>query len=151
MHSAVVNRAFPQGGSDSPYDTVIMAAAVADYRPEAAQEHKVKKSAAPTAIHIASNPDILLDLGARKASSRFPTLVGFAVETGEVEDLLAEVRRKLNQKNADLMIGNLAQDSFDLDTNRVWLINRAGREQEISTTYKSRIAVRIFDAIAKLY
>jgi phosphopantothenoylcysteine synthetase/decarboxylase len=60
------------------------------------------------------------------------------------------VRRKLSQKNADLMIGNLAQDSFDLNTNRVWLVSRAGTEQELSTAYKSRIAVRIFDAIAKL-
>ncbi len=151
MHGAVLQRAFPAGGPESPYDTIIMAAAVADYRPEAAQEHKVKKAAAPTAINITSNPDILLDLGTRKGASRFPTLVGFAVETGEVEELLGEVRRKLSQKNADLMIGNLAHDSFDLDTNRVWLVSRVGREQEISTTYKSRIAMRIFDAIAKLY
>jgi phosphopantothenoylcysteine decarboxylase/phosphopantothenate--cysteine ligase len=151
MHDAIVHRAFPEGRNDSPYDTVIMAAAVADYRPKVAEDRKVKKTAAPTTIQIASNPDILLELGARKGGSRFPTLVGFAVETGEVEDLLAEVRRKLNQKNADLMIGNLAQESFDLDTNRVWLVTRAGREQELSTTYKSRIAVRIFDAVARLY
>lgn len=151
MHDTVMDRAFPVGHSVPPFDTVIMAAAVADYRPEVAHDQKVKKSTAPRAISIAANPDILLELGKRKGTERIPHLVGFAVETGEVEDLLREVRRKLDQKNTDLMIGNLAQDSFDLDTNRVWLVTRAGREQELSTAYKSRIAVRIFDAIAGLY
>jgi phosphopantothenoylcysteine synthetase/decarboxylase len=49
------------------------------------------------------------------------------------------------------MVGNRAEEAFEGDTNRVWLINRSGREQEVATTYKSRIAVRIFDAIAGLF
>jgi phosphopantothenoylcysteine decarboxylase/phosphopantothenate--cysteine ligase len=150
MHDTVMDRTFPADRTDSPFDTVIMAAAVADYRPEVVHGQKIKKSVALQAIPILANPDILLELGKRRSDERTPHLVGFAVETGEVEDLLREVRRKLSQKNADLMIGNLAQDSFDLNTNRVWLVSRAGTEQELSTAYKSRIAVRIFDAIAKL-
>ena len=151
MHSAILDRAFPQGDTSSPYDAVVMAAAVADYRPDKSESQKIKKSSSAGSIDLSPNPDILFDLGQRKGSSRFPALVGFAVETGEVEDLLGEVRRKLSLKNADIMVGNLAQDSFDLDTNRVWILSRGGREQQVSTTYKSRIAVRIVDAIVNLF
>jgi phosphopantothenoylcysteine decarboxylase/phosphopantothenate--cysteine ligase len=151
MYDTVVGMAFPQSDGGTPYDVVIMAAAVADYRPEISKSQKVKKSVASASLAICPNPDILLELGNKKGESRFPLLVGFAVETGEVEDLLAEVRRKRSAKNVDLMVGNLADDSFDLDTNRVWLINRTGKEEEILTTYKSRIAVRIFDSIVRLF
>jgi phosphopantothenoylcysteine decarboxylase/phosphopantothenate--cysteine ligase len=128
-----------------------LAAAVADYRPESTADQKMKKADAPPSISITPNLDILADLGQKKGAHRLPLLVGFAVETGEVDELLAEVRRKLRSKNADLVVGNLAHDAFDSDTNRVWLVSRTGREDEISTTYKSRVAVRIFDAIARLY
>jgi phosphopantothenoylcysteine decarboxylase/phosphopantothenate--cysteine ligase len=160
MHAAVMGRIFPTaaptGTAATPYDIVIMAAAVADYRAEQERSMKQKKVAAPEPIAVRSNPDILFDLGARRAqllgeSARQPILVGFALETGEVEDLVVEVRRKLEHKRADLMVGNRAEEAFEGDTNRVWLINRSGREQEVATTYKSRIAVRIFDAIAGLF
>jgi phosphopantothenoylcysteine decarboxylase/phosphopantothenate--cysteine ligase len=150
MRDAVFSRALPQDGS-TPFDVVIMAAAVADYRPESSQLQKIKKVEAPSSIAVVANPDILEELGATKGESRYPLLVGFAVETGEVDELLMEVRRKRSQKNADLMVGNLAQDAFDLDTNRVWLVNKSGKEEEVSQNYKSRIAVRIFDAIGRLF
>lgn len=157
MHAAVMGRVFPEaGGAALPYDIVIMAAAVADYRAEMARTTKQKKVAEPEPIAVRSNPDILFDLGERRVqllgeSARNPLLVGFALETGEVEDLVLEVRRKLEHKKADLMVGNRAEEAFEGDTNRVWIINRSGREQEVATTYKSRIAVRIFDAIAGLF
>jgi phosphopantothenoylcysteine decarboxylase/phosphopantothenate--cysteine ligase len=127
-----------------------MAAAVADCRPEVAGLEKIKKGALPESLKLTKNDDILASLGERKGSQKAPLLVGFAVETGDVENLLSEVRRKLSQKNADLMVGNFASDAFDQDTNRVWLVSRAGKEEEVSTTYKSRVAMRIFDAIARL-
>lgn len=134
---------------DSP-DIVIMAAAVADYRPAQAASEKIKKSTAPRSIDLESNPDILVELGARKGSSIKPFLVGFAVETGTSEELVEEVRRKLSRKNADLMVGNLAQDSFDKDTNRVCLVARRGDTIFMDTAHKSRVSREIFDLIGAL-
>jgi phosphopantothenoylcysteine decarboxylase/phosphopantothenate--cysteine ligase len=149
MQSAVVTHTFGENGEPSA-DLVIMAAAVADCRPQEIGEHKIKNGDLPPHIALTRNPDILATIGERKGAALSPTLVGFAVETGDVAELLSEVRRKMSQKNADLMVGNLASDSFDQSTNRVWIVNRAGHEEEVSTTYKTRVATRIFDAIAKL-
>ena len=150
MHEVVTKLAFPPEGG-SPFDMVIMAAAVADYRPESPADRKLKKAVTALNLPLSPNTDILAQLGEAKGESRFPLLVGFAVETGEIEDLLTEVRRKRNAKNVDLMVGNLAHEAFDLDTNRVWLISRSGKEEEVSTTYKSRIAVRILDAAVRMF
>jgi phosphopantothenoylcysteine decarboxylase/phosphopantothenate--cysteine ligase len=128
-------------------EIVIMAAAVADYRPAIPATGKIKKSTDPSSIELAPNDDILLELGERKGSSTRPFLVGFAVETGTVEELVAEVQRKLARKNADLMVGNLAQDSFDKDTNRVCIVRRSGTYESLETARKSDVARRIFDAI----
>lgn len=151
MQAAMLNESFDHRGSNgSSASIVIMAAAVADCRPEVVGHEKIKKGALPESLKLTKNDDILASLGERKGSQKAPLLVGFAVETGDVENLLSEVRRKLSQKNADLMVGNFASDAFDQDTNRVWLVSRAGKEEEVSTTYKSRVAMRIFDAIARL-
>lgn len=130
---------------------VIMASAVADFRPSTVQEKKIKKSQGIESIAVTSNPDILSGLGDRRGTQRAPVLVGFAIETGEVEDLLEEVRSKIDRKNVDLIVGNLAEDALDKDTNRVWLVDKTGRTDEISMTYKSRVAVKIFDAIKRLF
>jgi phosphopantothenoylcysteine decarboxylase / phosphopantothenate---cysteine ligase len=132
--------------SSSP-EIVIMAAAVADYRPASPASEKIKKSTNPSSIELAPNEDILLEVGERKGSSKRPFLVGFAVETGTIEDLAVEVQRKLVRKNADLMVGNLAQDSFDKDTNRVCIVRRSGTYESLETARKSVVARRIFDAI----
>ena len=130
-------------------DIVIMAAAVADYRPAAPVSEKIKKSTSPSSVELISNADILLEVGEKKGESPRPFLVGFAVETGTREELVAEVTRKLIRKNADLMVGNLAQDSFDKDTNRVCVVYRSGEYESIETAKKSEVARRIFDAIVK--
>jgi phosphopantothenoylcysteine decarboxylase/phosphopantothenate--cysteine ligase len=128
-------------------DVVVMAAAVADYRPAQAASEKIKKSTAPRSIELEANPDILSELGRSKGGSEKPFLVGFAVETGTQEALLEEVKRKLSVKNADLMIGNLAQDSFDRDTNRVCLVPRSGEATMLEVARKKEVARAIFDAI----
>lgn len=133
-----------------PPDVVIMAAAVADFRPETVAEEKIKKAAGTNSIKLLPNTDILTHLGDKRKDIRSPVLVGFAVETGETEELLEEVRLKLERKNVDLIVGNLADDAFDKATNRVWLVDRSGRTDEVHTTYKSRIAIKIFDSIRKL-
>jgi phosphopantothenoylcysteine decarboxylase/phosphopantothenate--cysteine ligase len=138
-------------------DLIIMTAAVADFKPKNFVSSKIKKSNALKQIELEKNIDILEDLGSRRANSNKdlgantikPMLVGFAVETGEVEDLLEEVRKKIKRKSVDMIVGNFAHEAFELDTNRVWIIDSSGKQQELSTTYKSRIAERIFSIIVK--
>lgn len=147
MEEAMLKLAFSE---ENPFDIVIMAAAVADFRPKEAVDEKIKRSSKTPSIAVTPNPDILAAMGARRKGENKPTLVGFAVETGELEDLISELRSKLQSKGTDLMVGNFAHDAFDLDTNRVWLIDKFGKQEEISTTFKGRVANRILDAILKL-
>jgi phosphopantothenoylcysteine decarboxylase/phosphopantothenate--cysteine ligase len=81
-------------------DVIIMAAAVADFRPKKQSYEKIKKSSMETTLELERNPDILAELGQRK--SRY-ILVGFAAETGDIE---VEGRRKLEEKDADIIIAN---------------------------------------------
>lgn len=149
MRARVISRVYEE--EDAP-DIVIMASAVADYRPVERSEEKIKKSKDGFALELQKNPDILLELGSKKPDGqKRPLLVGFAVETGELDDLLDQVRSKLENKKSDLIIGNFAEDAFDLDTNRVWLIDRTGRQEEVATTYKSRVANRILDATLRIW
>ncbi|MBX7145355.1 MAG: bifunctional phosphopantothenoylcysteine decarboxylase/phosphopantothenate--cysteine ligase CoaBC [Oligoflexia bacterium] len=148
MHRAVM--ATVASKSSMP-DIVVMAAAVADYRPSEAAQEKIKKTEKSLNIKLVQNPDILHELGQLKRDERKPLLVGFAVETGEeIENLLGQTRAKLKHKNADMIVGNFAHDAFDLDTNRVWLVDRNGRQQEVATTDKWRVANKILDAILTL-
>jgi phosphopantothenoylcysteine decarboxylase/phosphopantothenate--cysteine ligase len=127
-----------------------MAAAVADYRPEQAADQKLKKHGQNLVLSLQQNPDILASVGAGRSATGKPILVGFAVETGDKENLLSEARRKLEKKNADLIVANFAVDAFDKDTNRVWIVDKQGRQEEISTARKSAIAETILDAVARL-
>jgi phosphopantothenoylcysteine decarboxylase/phosphopantothenate--cysteine ligase len=132
--------------TESP-DIVIMAAAVADYRPMEPSASKVKKGSLLAPIALSPNPDILQEIGELKGSSPRPLLVGFAVETGSLEALAAEARRKLDRKNADLIIGNLAEDAFYKDTNKVVIVNRSGVMRYVDTAAKSTIAREILDVV----
>ncbi|MBX7137338.1 MAG: bifunctional phosphopantothenoylcysteine decarboxylase/phosphopantothenate--cysteine ligase CoaBC [Oligoflexia bacterium] len=145
MHAAVL-----QEYGAEPYDVVIMAAAVADYRPKYVAEDKIKRREFKDRIEMVENPDILLDLGKQRKDSKRPVLVGFAVETGEIDELLEQARDKMKRKQTDLIIGNFASDAFDLDTNHVWMLDRTGRQEEVATTFKSRVANRILDAVLRL-
>ena len=147
MYEAVMREAFEV--QEKP-DIVIMAAAVADFRPVEVSDRKIKKEQGDLSIALAKNPDILSAVGEKRGKSGAPLLIGFAVETGELEDLLPEIRRKMHAKNADLMVGNFAQDAFDLDTNRAWFIDRFGRQEEVATNFKSRVADKLLNAILRL-
>jgi phosphopantothenoylcysteine decarboxylase/phosphopantothenate--cysteine ligase len=105
-------------------DAIVMAAAVADFRPESIATEKIKKvdgEAAPT-ISLVRNPDILAGLGARRASGgqTRPYLVGFAVES---RDVAAFARQKLVRKQVDLVVGNPADVAFEGDENEAWLVD----------------------------
>ncbi|HZS36667.1 MAG TPA: bifunctional phosphopantothenoylcysteine decarboxylase/phosphopantothenate--cysteine ligase CoaBC [Polyangia bacterium] len=125
---------------------VVMAAAVADYRPRAAATGKLKKAAlggAP-ALELELNPDILAELGARSYARR-PVLVGFAAETAEVERHAVE---KLCAKKCDLMVANDVGEpgsGFGTETNRVILVGADGTVERLPMMSKAEVAERILD------
>jgi phosphopantothenoylcysteine decarboxylase/phosphopantothenate--cysteine ligase len=141
MRDAIVPRA-------AEHDVVVMAAAVADYRPAEQAPEKIKKSAAELTIRLVKNPDILAELGAARAASSvsLPVLVGFAVETN---DLIAYARAKLSRKGCDLVVANLAEDGFEGADNRVTLV-RADAEEALPRMDKRAVADRILDAARDL-
>lgn len=130
-------------------DIVIMTAAVADYRSNVIYDQKVKKSTLKS-VELVQNIDILQSLGEKRGEAEYPTLVGFAVETGPLEELLDELQRKLENKRVDMIVGNLAEEAFELDTNRVWILNRSGKREEVATALKSRVANKILNSVLKL-
>jgi phosphopantothenoylcysteine decarboxylase/phosphopantothenate--cysteine ligase len=133
-----------------PADLVIMAAAVADFRPIETHASKLSLTQSKFHLEVEKTPDILGNLGSQRGAKKTPVLVGFATETGELETLLENLRSKMHTKKVDMMVGNLAEAPHELDADRVWIIDRHGHEGEVSTTYKSRLANRILDSILKL-
>lgn len=102
-------------------DVFIGVAAVADYRPAAAAEHKIKKSGAELAITLTPNPDILAEVAALPEP---PFCVGFAAESRNLDEY-AEGKRKA--KKLPMVVGNLVQDGLGGDDNEVVLYDEAGR------------------------
>ncbi len=103
-------------------DVLIMAAAVADYRPEQAHATKIKRETEGALdLRLLPNPDLLAEVGHARQSDR-PLLVGFALETNE-DDLLPYARRKLMHKRADLIIANRAEDALEGDDNTAMLVS----------------------------
>jgi phosphopantothenoylcysteine decarboxylase/phosphopantothenate--cysteine ligase len=95
-------------------------AAVADYRPVASAEHKIKKSSAPLTLQLEANPDILAEVAARPDA---PFCVGFAAES---RDLAAYAEKKRQDKKLPLVVGNLVQNGLGGDTNEVILFDAKG-------------------------
>jgi len=127
--------------------TAIFAAAVADYRPMDIASQKIKKSAGEMTLRLEPNPDILATL-ARKKGNRL--IVGFAAETGKVAE---NARKKLSEKNADLMVANDVRAEgagFDVDTNIVTLFARDGRDLPLAKMTKREVAHRILDEVLRL-
>ena len=124
----------------------IAVAAVADYRPAAVAEHKMKKKSERMKVELIRNPDILASVAAMK---RAPFTVGFAAET---ENAVANARQKLKAKGADVMAANQVADDdnvFGNDENSVTLIDKDG-EAVLAKTDKYRLAVQIIEHIAPL-
>lgn len=128
-------------------DALVMSAAVADYRPKARQEQKIKKTAGELLLELERTPDILGEVARRRKEWGAPVvLVGFAAETQQVEEY---ARAKLFQKDLDLIVANdvTAPDSgFEVDTNRVVLISRAGSEA-LPLMTKEEVAHRVWDFV----
>jgi phosphopantothenoylcysteine decarboxylase/phosphopantothenate--cysteine ligase len=137
MHAEVMSR-FKR------FDVVIMAAAVADYRPAKREAHKIKKGEA-LELELVRNPDILASVGAKR--TRQPSvLVGFALET---ENLEQSARDKLERKAADLIIANEAGAGLGGDTNRATLID-ATASTRLPEMSKLALANQILDRVRAL-
>ncbi|MGO9559446.1 MAG: bifunctional phosphopantothenoylcysteine decarboxylase/phosphopantothenate--cysteine ligase CoaBC [Acidimicrobiales bacterium] len=137
MADAVLSRAESQ-------DVIVMAAAVADFRPKAPADEKIKKSHGVPDVVLEPTLDILAELGRTKRAGQ--VLVGFAAETSAVA---GEAAAKLEAKRADVLVGNDvgAQGvGFEWDTNAVTVVTRAG-SREIPLATKREIADAVLDAV----
>lgn len=135
------------GRGEAEADVAIMAAAVADYRPVTVDANKIKKGPSVPTLPLVENEDILKSLGQVGGVNRKTMLVGFAVETGTHEQLVAEAKVKLGRKGADIIVGNRAEDAFDKGTNQVWIVSAHEEPLHIETSAKRVIARAILDKI----
>jgi phosphopantothenoylcysteine decarboxylase/phosphopantothenate--cysteine ligase len=146
LADAVRKAAADDGGAD----VVVMAAAVADFRPSATVDHKIKKSdTAPAPIALQKNPDILLEL---VASRRPGTLiVGFAAETGDSgASVLDHGRAKLARKGCDLLVVNAVGPgkAFGQSHNAGVILGADGSEHVVEFGPKAALAAALWDAVA---
>lgn len=132
-------------------DALLMAAAVADFRPANAPAHKIKRSAGVPQISLEAAPDILAAVADLKNTSGCPrVVVGFAAES---RDLLANARAKLAAKKLDLIVANdiSASDAgFAVDTNRVTLLDAEGGEQPLALMGKTEVAEIVLSRVVDL-
>jgi phosphopantothenoylcysteine decarboxylase / phosphopantothenate---cysteine ligase len=136
-------------------DALIMAAAVADFRPASVAAQKIKKSNDPNEglhIDLERTADILLTVKVQRAETGWPrVVVGFAAES---QDLLANAQSKLDRKGLDLIVANdiSAQDAgFETDTNRVTLLDKNGTREQLDLASKARISEEIIRRIADFW
>jgi phosphopantothenoylcysteine decarboxylase/phosphopantothenate--cysteine ligase len=125
-------------------DVLIMAAAVADYRPAAVAEGKIKREADNLTLELVKTADILAEVKGDLIK------VGFAAES---DDIVARATEKLKKKQLDLIVVNdiTARDSgFDSDTNRVTFISRKGETEQLPLLPKSEVAHKILDKVVAL-
>jgi phosphopantothenoylcysteine decarboxylase/phosphopantothenate--cysteine ligase len=121
---------------------VVMAAAVADYRPVVTADRKIKRGKGPIELRLEPNPDIVKELSQNKDGK---VMIGFAAET---EDLTANAARKLREKNLDMIIANNVAEAgsgFDGDTNIATILDRTGVSQSLPLMSKDELADRIYD------
>lgn len=128
-------------------DVVVMAAAVADFRPETAAGAKLKKEAGPPELKLVATADILAELGAAKGER---VLVGFAAETGDLE---TAGRAKLRAKGLDLIVVNEVGrpgTGFGSDTNHAAILASDGADEPLRGWTKTELATAICDRLVGL-
>jgi phosphopantothenoylcysteine decarboxylase/phosphopantothenate--cysteine ligase len=133
-------------------DVLIMAAAVADYQPEEKAKGKIKKEdQGKLEIRLRPTPDILHAVAEYRSKHGVPDIsVGFAAET---DHLIENAKEKLSSKKVDLMVANdvTAPDAgFDVNTNRVTLLLKDGRVEELPLLDKREVAFRVLDAVLEM-
>lgn len=136
-------------GLDGDFDALVMAAAVADFRPARQADAKLERSAGLT-LELESTPDLLAGIAAalrgREPQDRRPVLVGFAAETGSLERAPAKLRRK----GVDLLVANDVAEpgsGFGTDTNRVSILAVDGSRDDLPLMTKREVADRLLDRV----
>jgi phosphopantothenoylcysteine decarboxylase/phosphopantothenate--cysteine ligase len=140
MHKAVLDN-FKKA------DVIIKAAAVADYRPKITALEKIKKDKKTLSLELEKNPDIIAEIGKNKGKR---VLVGFAMET---QNLLANAREKLKEKNMDLIVANNLKEEgagFRTDTNIITIIDRSGKSESLGKMTKIKAAGEILNRVKKM-
>lgn len=128
-------------------DVVVMAAAVADFRPEEPLPGKWRRTDGPPELRLVANPDILAGVVARRGGGVRPVIVGFAAQT---EDLEAEAAAKLAAKGVDVLVANdvaMPGIGFEHDENAVLILHRDGRRHDVPRTSKRLVAEAVLAAI----
>jgi len=141
MRAAVMARA-------GDADAIVMAAAVADFRPKVAADRKLKKDHGVPDLVLEPTPDILAELGERKRAGQI--LVGFAAETHDAE---IAGRGKLERKGLDLLVANVVgtKDSgFGSDTDDAAILTAEGGDVPLRTWTKTELAAALWDHVAAL-
>jgi phosphopantothenoylcysteine decarboxylase/phosphopantothenate--cysteine ligase len=141
-------------------DVVVMAAAVADFRPAHYAEAKIKKSHDPTnpdaapSIELVRNPDILAGLVEARGQEPGPVIVGFAAETGDDEGgVLEHGRAKLQRKGCDLLVVNEVgvDKAFGRDENTVHILRQGSAHVvDVGPVSKDEVAVAVWDAVQEI-
>jgi len=129
-------------------DCVIMAAAVSDFRPNGYRTAKIKRSSRLLVLKLKKNPDILSWIGKRKGNR---LLIGFCMETS---NLLANARKKMQQKNADIIVANkidAQQSVFGQGVTTVFIIGPEDQQQELRKKSKQGIARILLEKIEHLW
>ena len=140
MHEAVLERA--------DADVIVMAAAVADFRPLDVSDSKIKKDGGPPKLVLEATVDILSDLGSSKLPGQ--VVVGFAAETDE---LVAHASAKLERKNVDVIVANdvsAPEVGFAHETNEVTILEADGCLRHVSLRSKREIADEVLDTVAQI-
>lgn len=139
MHRAVMSEA-------ATADVVVMAAAVADFRPVQVAAHKIKKAGGPPALALEPTVDILREVVAHRREGQ--TIVGFAAET---DDVIANAEAKLAAKGVDLVVANdvsAPSVGFSHDTNAVVILAADGARTDVPLADKREVAAAVLDAVA---
>lgn len=129
-------------------DIVVKTAAVSDFRPTRTAVHKIKKTEDHKVVYLEENPDILKEIGQRKAHH---VLVGFAAET---EYLERNAFKKMAEKNLEIIVGNLVdhpQYGFGADQNKVTLFFKDGTKENLPAMSKDEVAHTLLDRIVGKY
>lgn len=122
-------------------DVIIMAAAVADWRPKSSRRSKLKRGGKPPKLELVENPDILSDLCKKRKDGQ--TIVGFALET---RDLEKNAKRKLKKKGCDWIVANKTA-SIGACVSKAMLINKEGKMVSLPSLPKEDLAVVILSHV----
>ncbi len=159
---AALHRLLRRADGRPGFDVLVMAAAVADFRPSSPADRKLPRTDAGLDLHLVPNPDILAELartvararrarrpGGERRSSPRPVLVGFAAETGN----LGRAADKLRAKRVDLLVANdvaEAGSGFGSPTNRITILGPTGAQEALPLLPKRAAAERILDRVVRL-